>query len=232
MCQSNEDKNRLTKKELYQLYWHCRDFEIDKLWQRAMLLAPMLILCYTGYGAFFIKSFVDNNGINQCLCDGTQPANHIIALLIACMGMILSVFWILMMKASKAWVEVYEQAISAMDSNGSLYPKGFENAGDFHMEKLPEYKKANKFNSCIFSTKGGCFSPSRINIAVGIFSFVVCFFLFIFHSINYFCFSNFSIIFLFIAIVVLLSLVLFWRFKQLKSSSLEEKDSVVSKLNL
>ena len=51
-------KQDFTIKDLYIQYWHCRDFEIQNLWQRSIFLGTFLILCFTGYGFFFVRLFL------------------------------------------------------------------------------------------------------------------------------------------------------------------------------
>ena len=51
-------KTNLSIKELYAQYWHCRDFEIQNLWQRSIFLGTFLILCFTGYGFFSVRLFL------------------------------------------------------------------------------------------------------------------------------------------------------------------------------
>ncbi|MCF0215824.1 MAG: hypothetical protein HUK21_05070 [Fibrobacteraceae bacterium] len=167
----NTKKDHLTYKELYELYWHCRDFEITTLWQRAIFLAPFLILCATGYGAFFLKAFVEKGCCG--FCKECLPF-HGIAILIAIFGIFFSILWIKMMKGSKAWYEVYERAILAMDTQKDwlLPDELLDCCGGFKYQKLPGFKevlKENKpnFDRCLFTQKGGYFSPSKVNIAIG-----------------------------------------------------------------
>lgn len=83
-------------------------------------------------------------------------------------GIIFSWLWICLAKSSKAWVEVYENAISAIE-------KIMANANDlnkyagFRYDTLPSYQQRGMplFDNSIHSTNGGHFSPSRINILIG-----------------------------------------------------------------
>ena len=167
--------------ELYAQYWHCRNFEIQNLWQRSIFLGAFLILCYSGYGFFFCNAFFNSKGEFSLLCNtqvNTIPPciqAHLIAILIALTGVILSVLWVYLAKASKAWVEVYEAAISSIDQTNNFMPNDFKNIGGFHMENLPsfgknEFSSSNdcaKFSNNLFSCKGGTYSPSKINICIG-----------------------------------------------------------------
>ena len=182
------DQNpQISIKALYDQYWHCRDFEIKNLWQRSIFLGAFLILCFSGYGFFFCKAFFGSNGKLNLLCD-TQASvftpciqAHLIAIFIASIGVILSVLWVYLAKASKAWVEVYEAAISSIDQKNNFMPTEFQTVGGFHMEKLPSFgsnesssdNDCAKFSNNIFSCKGGTFSPSKINICIGQISLLI-----------------------------------------------------------
>lgn len=43
------NNNLLTKLDLYERYWKCRDFELTTLWQRGVFLGPILVMFFTGY---------------------------------------------------------------------------------------------------------------------------------------------------------------------------------------
>lgn len=94
----------------------------------------------------------------------------------------MSVLWICLAKASKAWVEIYETAIASIDKEEGFMPVMYKNVGGFHMENLAMYG-ANEFtndgagnaqfSNNLFSCKGGLFSPSKINICIGQISLVI-----------------------------------------------------------
>lgn len=182
----------LSKKDLYERYWKCRDFEITTLWQRAVFLGPFLVMIFTGYGAFFAKCFIANEKVN--FLESGFSENHLIAGAIAIMGMLFSILWICMMKGSKAWYEVYERAITAMDTQKDwIFDKDLLNCGaGFKQYKLPGYKNVGRtdkpqFCDYLFSTRGGCFSPSKINIVIGQISLLFWIFVAAFHLLA--CFS-------------------------------------------
>ena len=174
----SKESELLSKKDLYNRYWKCRDFELKTLWQRAIFLGPLLVMVFTGYGAFFLKTFVDDKtGLLRLFIYPDIALSHGVAMIIAVMGIIFSILWIYMMKGSKAWYEVYERAIIAMDTqHGWLLPEELlDSGGGFKYHRLPGYKKPesflkpneNAFDDEIFSSKGGYFSPSKINIVIG-----------------------------------------------------------------
>ena len=47
---SNNEK--FTTKDLYKELFHCRDFELQHLWQRSVFLAGFMIALFTLYGSF------------------------------------------------------------------------------------------------------------------------------------------------------------------------------------
>lgn len=90
--------------------YECRDLEISNLWQRSVFLSVFMILCYTGYGCL-VTQIVEN-------IDNTLKITylHTVAVALGCISAIFSVLWIAMAKASKAWYEVYETAISSFET--------------------------------------------------------------------------------------------------------------------
>ncbi len=90
---------------------------------------------------------------------------NVIAILISLVGIILSILWIAMAKGSKAWYEAYENAIDHFSRELGLPSE----------DKMKKYviPAKGKMNSCLFSTKAGAYSPSKINIVIGWVSFVI-----------------------------------------------------------
>jgi hypothetical protein len=172
--------------DLYAQYWQCRDFELKNLWQRSIFLTAFMLIFFTGYGAFALKIFISNEGEMKDLLDPDLFFPHTISLFIAFGGLLISILWILMAKASKAWYEVYETAIGAIDrgvfNNADFMP--FQDIGAFKVENNQLYRQKNserKFDQAIFSCNGGLFSPSKINIAIGQLLFSIWIFIFSFH---------------------------------------------------
>lgn len=65
-------------------------------------------------------------------------------------------------KGSKAWYEVYETAITEFENNNFI-ELGLPKENIMGMMKFPQKQRCDS----IFSTNGGAFSPSRINILIG-----------------------------------------------------------------
>ena len=173
---------KVEPKDLYDLMWKCRDLEIDNLWKRSTLLATFLVIFWTGLGYTFYKYidlrldsenvFVLRSAIGNFFLLGIQ--------IYAMLGSFISLLWICMTKGSKAWVEFFEGHIGCI--------KFKKNRGMFFSEELVErlenkdyipyngsypQKFQHDWSNSILSTSGGAFSPSRINVVIGIVSFVL-----------------------------------------------------------
>lgn len=145
---------------IYERLQKNRELEIKNLWQRSIFLATFLVLCYTAYGALI------GNMLNQCFNAEKICQYNIVVILTSFAGIIISVLWICMAKGSKAWQEVYEDAISDYEHR---YWRDIPD--EFHSDELKG--DHNKRDRCLLSTKGGPFSPSKINIVIGQISFLI-----------------------------------------------------------
>jgi hypothetical protein len=162
------------QRTLNRLY-ECRNLEISNLWQRSVFLSVFLILCFTAYGylglelstKYFEKDFSDQ----KILLLST------VSLFVAVIGLTFSIVWILMAKGSKAWYEVYENAIYKFEKKHYL-ALDLPNKNRMGNMILPMDRK----NSNLFSTKAGAFSPSRVNIAIGQISVIIWLILVLVHS--------------------------------------------------
>lgn len=144
-------------------FYQCRDFELSHLWQRSIFLGAFLILAFTGYGGYFV--FLMKH------CDFGML--HVVGTAIALVGIIISILWIMMGKASKAWYEVYESCICDLEQREEL---------DIEEKyRMGVYGGADKANDSLLSTASGRFSPSKINIAIGQLSLLIWFSLGTFH---------------------------------------------------
>ncbi len=47
-----KDNDKFTTKDLYAELFHCRDFELQHLWQRSIFLAGFMVALFTLYGTF------------------------------------------------------------------------------------------------------------------------------------------------------------------------------------
>ena len=165
---------KITTKDVRDQLWHCRDFELSHLWQRSIFLTMLLVLCLTAYGIVVMKlvETVDGSSVN----DNAFVLNNI-AMTICLIGFVFSCLWVMMSKASKAWYEMYEKAIGAFESNSKyvddLLLKSGENEtaiggfGYVNLKNFSTQSDADSIKSGLFNRKGGAYSPSKINIAIG-----------------------------------------------------------------
>ena len=188
---SNNEK--FTTKDLYTELFHCRDFELQHLWQRSVFLAGFMIALFTLYGSFVgdnlnSKLNFDVNKIEQSDKNivitysanvndnlSNQTTIHYFAFFIGCVGIIISQLFIMMIKGSKRWYEQFEQSIywfyySDTDLFSDELNKNLEDyIGDKkypHFGDLKNIKK-DKINQSLFNTNAGYYSVSRINIVLG-----------------------------------------------------------------
>ena len=117
---SSENAKSFKHNALLKHLWKSRDFELNLLWQRSIFLGVFLTLVYTGYALLWGNNFnisVKNLRFNA------------IGSVLSLIGISISLLWIAMMRASKAWYEVYESAISALVKNNTvnneMLAKGF-----------------------------------------------------------------------------------------------------------
>lgn len=167
--------SELTTKDIYYTLWRCRDFELSHLWQRSIFLSAFLLLCFTGYGVLILKiAEASEYSLNL----------HILGGILGVVAGVFSCMWIMMAKGSKAWYEKYEKDILAFENSHYIE----ENAKKIITEN--HKRKDLDLNNRLYSTKGGEYSPSRINIGIGIVSLAIWIIAFIFHL--FMIISNFT----------------------------------------
>lgn len=229
------NKNSFDEYDLYRQYWKCRNFELQNLWQRSIFLATFLVLCFTGYGFFFVHAFFENSNVTVFNNDVNLLPAHIIAAVSSLIGMVMSVLWACMAKGSKAWYEVYEHSIKVLEKQPNFTKSSFLRAYDigcFEQEKLPEYKSKGdtpQFDTELFSLKGGLYSPSKINIVIGPICFLIFCALFSLHCGAFFLISNLAwsnIVFGTMSLFLLIWLMSkkAWNNLSLRSGVLKDKD--------
>lgn len=157
------NKNKINPIHVYESLWRCRDFELSHLWQRSIFLTAFIVLSYTGYGFVLMR-------ICDCLFDkGSTGIGfiflNIIGFLIALSGIVLSVFWIMMGKGSKAWYEKYEKALYNIERDDRFINSKVSLLNE--SELMHGSLSNGNINKRLFSTDGGNYSPSRINILIG-----------------------------------------------------------------
>ncbi|WP_298576068.1 hypothetical protein [uncultured Porphyromonas sp.] len=138
-------------KQLRKDFYKIRKFEIQNLWQRSIFLATFIIILFTAYGAF-VEKLLAYDGLKAVIA-------HIICCLLALLGSIFSMIWIMMAKGSKAWFEIYERRIiGGIEAEETL--------------NIPEKYRMGEgapwtLDDSLWSRKPGAYSVSRINILLG-----------------------------------------------------------------
>lgn len=167
--------DKITLRTIYDELFHCRDFELQHLWQRSVFFFGFLLAIATAYAKFVSEIITKNMG--SCT-DKKVICFNAICLGLGIIGIIFSQLWIMMAKGSKRWYEKYEMSISWFYENYKnceIRNKVFdiEDKNDLWKE-IPKFGNLydRKTDDSLLSTKGGNFSVSRINIFVGQF---ICF---------------------------------------------------------
>ena len=138
--------------ELWRHFHRLRELEISNLWNRSKLLGIFIGVLFGGYGVVALR-IIDDDGSHLL-------TYHLLAFVISSICLLFALIWVMMSKGSKAWCEIYEKRIRLI-----------ENELKMDNEKRYNYRGRNvmpNINNCILSTKAGAFSPSRINIFIGI----------------------------------------------------------------
>lgn len=183
---------KLTSKDIYRAYWHCRDFEITHLWQRSVFLTAFIVLCFSAYGCLAADMLSALRMPTDTPSDTYWLIAHGAAIFISLIGTALSLLWIMMAKASKAWAEVYECAIAAYEEDDN-YINEMEvqnKIGSFQFDNLKDFKtKINEkeFSGCILKPEGGAYSPSKINWAIGSVTLCIWTLLILLHIVGAYC---------------------------------------------
>lgn len=157
-----------SKERIWDKMYQCRDFELSNFWQKSVFLFGFMALCFGGYGALVLK-VIDTHFISPSLSYIYQYMCGI-----SLLGIILSILWVYMAKGSKAWYEVYEKSIYAIEKDIFKYGNSKYIMGEWA-------KRMKKDVGLTFwDNRAGAFSPSKINMVIGRIMIVVwslCFFI-------------------------------------------------------
>lgn len=144
-------KEQVSLREIRKDYYKIRKFEIQNLWQRSIFLATFIAILFTGYGAF-VEKLLSYDGLKAVIA-------HIICYLLAIIGSIFSMIWIMMAKGSKAWFEIYERKII----EGIETEKKLNIPEEYRMSKGAPWT----LNNSLWTQEPGAYSVSKINILLG-----------------------------------------------------------------
>ena len=151
-----------------------------------------IVLCFSAYGCLAADMLSALRMPTDTPSDTYWLIAHGAAIFISLIGTALSLLWIMMAKASKAWAEVYECAIAAYEEDDN-YINEMEvqnKIGSFQFDNLKDFKtKINekKFSGCILKPEGGAYSPSKINWAIGSVTLCIWTLLILLHIIGAYC---------------------------------------------
>ena len=159
------EKKRVSHKELRESFYRLRDFEISNLWQRSIFLSALLVLFFSAYG-FLVSKLLEEGSTNTILY------NEISAVL-ALFAISFSIIWIMMAKGSKVWYEVYERKICKIEQESDLQiAKEYQMGVDI---------KPWDLDASIWINKAGSYSVSKLNIVIGRFLLYIWLSIFVFH---------------------------------------------------
>ncbi len=144
--------------KIYDRLCHCRDMEIELVWKRAVFLTAFMIAAFASHGGLLTVAV--RKGFSLPLFYGVTMCG----IGISCVGVVLSLMWIMMSKGSKAWYEHYEQAISAFAVEYLLPP--FDKLAAHGWLSIPNIKHEQMSNG-ILNTHGGAYSVSRVSAMIG-----------------------------------------------------------------
>lgn len=144
--------------KIYDRLCYCRDMEIGLVWKRAVFLTAFIIAAFASYGGMLTVAI--RKGFSLPLFYGVTMCG----IGISCVGVVLSLMWIMMSKGSKAWYEHYEQAISAFAAEYLLPP--FDKFAAHDWLSIPKIKH-EEMSDNLFNTHGGAYSVSRVSVMVG-----------------------------------------------------------------
>lgn len=191
--------------EVYNALYKAYADEIRNLWQRSIFLGAFMTLAWGGYGALQLKA------IEKCL--QTYCVYHYASLGLCFVIIILSLLWVAMAKGSKFVQEAHERHIKDLgfDKVEKIVAENcdkrlfcdlgkYDNPPYSDDKNKPMDVKENLFFGG--DLKPYRYSPSKINIALGCFSFFIAFLLILFHT-----FFALSVI---VYMVCVLSLPIFW----------------------
>ena len=139
--------------KLRETFYSCRNFEINNLWQKSVLLTAFFVLDFTVYVNIVAKLFdIEMNS-------QTAVVLHEICSALGIIGIVFSIIWIMMAKGSKAWYELYEAAICGIERDKELkIPEEYI---------MGEIYSAKPIDNKILTNNAGSYSPSKLNIVVG-----------------------------------------------------------------
>ncbi|MCQ2594888.1 MAG: hypothetical protein MJ196_06480 [Treponemataceae bacterium] len=153
---SKPKKNPIRIDQIYDKMYERYNSEINNLWQRSVYLSSLLVLCFTGYGSLLLKMFTEIYSNSKLFYI------NLLLLIISTIGFIMSLVWIAMAKASKAYQEACENNIYKLENNHNFVSKKFE---PYIMNGLRPTGHTLDYD--LLTLNAGKFSASKLNILIG-----------------------------------------------------------------
>ena len=182
-CRFQKEQDLQDKLEIYKILYQAYADEIKNLWQRSIFLGAFMTLAWGGYGALQLKVFDRNFTIDL--------KYSLMSIGLCWVIIILSLLWIAMAKGSKFVQEAHEKHIenlnfdklNEVDIKTNQYKRLFCDLNTYELRLADELCDG----LCL---KAFRYSPSKINIALGLFSFIVAIVLSFMHILIALCYSN------------------------------------------
>ena len=190
--EDKEYNEKMYKLEVYNTLYKAYADEIRNLWQRSIFLGAFMTLAWGGYGALQLKM------IEKCLQN--ICAYHFASLGLCAVIIILSLLWIAMAKGSKFVQEAHEKHIEHFGFDKIDKIEIINNNDERLFCRLRKYDNLTNKNNEIQAVdvspnlffngdlKAFRYSPSKINILLGQFSYLLAFALCIRHIKCYICY--------------------------------------------
>ena len=152
--------------KLYERY----NAELSQLWQHSIMAWGFELLIFTGYGYLIANFFL------ECK-ERFYPTLNLIALGLCFTGLCVSAIWVALVKAAKARQESFEDMICNLERDPNYFPYSRIYAmGGFH-------NRIKMLDTNLRTTSPGKFSPSKLNMFIGQFTWFVWAFLSLIHVI-------------------------------------------------
>lgn len=173
-----DEKRIVNPQNLFQMLWEHRDFEVKNQWQRSVFLTTYLTLCFAGYGTLLVSMTSGQPNLHALF------AMNGAAVVISMMGVVLSLLWICMAKGSSFWLKEQEERIQQFVEKLSASQEGMDDdlKPFARGNVLCGPSEENSFSIC--SPRCARFSPSKINVLIGIASLFFFMFVGVFHGVR------------------------------------------------
>ncbi|MBU1039865.1 MAG: hypothetical protein KKF77_02040 [Proteobacteria bacterium] len=156
-CNGRDVTNRedVKNNEIFKQVLDIRKFEIELYWKRASYFWVFNSLAFSAYGAVYVKMADHSNGI--AMPQDFEMLRDLLVCL-SCVGLVVSLAWVLVNKGSKFWQENWETHLDLIEKDivGDLYKTVYETHASCCLKDL--------------LTGSGKFSVSKVNQLISIYA--------------------------------------------------------------